>query len=199
MARSESARTALLDAAERLFAEQGIAPVSDRKVAEAAGNSNHSAVGYYFEGRRGLLSALVARHAEPLEERRLALFARSDSVLGDIRSLVVPHVELLATLPRPSWRARFLQRALHDPTAESLVREASPSVVAVGRSVVSRLEHLDREVVAGRARLTAHIVSTACAQVEAQDAEVPRWPEVGDFLADAIAGMLQAPITRTGN
>ena len=59
MGRSEAARNALLDAAERLFAESGVAQVSDRRVAEAAGNTNHSAVRYYFGGREGLLKAMV--------------------------------------------------------------------------------------------------------------------------------------------
>jgi AcrR family transcriptional regulator len=201
MARSEAARTALLDAAERLFAEHGIAPVSDRRVAEAAGNSNHSAVGYYFEGRPGLLRALITRHAAPLEARRLDAFEGSDSLLGDVRSLVIPHVDLLASLPQPSWRARFLHRAAHDPSVEDLMRESARSVTVVAHSVVARLDHLDREVVAGRVRLTAHMVSTACAEVETraqQDGQEPRWAAVGNFLADAIAGMLQAPITRNG-
>ncbi|MGC5309566.1 hypothetical protein [Micromonospora zamorensis] len=29
-----------------------------------------------------------------------------------------------------------------------------------------------------------------------RNGEDPRWPEVGDFLVDAITGMLSAPISR---
>lgn len=90
---------ALLDAAERLFAEAGIAQVSDRRVAEAAGNTNHSAVRYYFGGREGLLRALIARHAAAVEEPRRAMSESSGSVLDDIRSLVVPTTTVLAALP----------------------------------------------------------------------------------------------------
>ncbi|MFI6226949.1 TetR family transcriptional regulator [Micromonospora echinospora] len=202
MTPAEPARTALLDAAERLFAVSGIAQVSDRKVAEAAGNSNHSAVRYYFGGREGLLRALIVRHASALEEPRRALFDRSDSVLGDVRSLVVPTMEALAALPQPTWRARFLAQALHDPATRAVMietAEATPTATLVLRSLACRLQHLEPGVVTARAGLITRIVATAAAEVETRaerDGTDPRWPSVGDFLCDAIAGMLVAPITR---
>ncbi|NBE79995.1 TetR/AcrR family transcriptional regulator [Micromonospora rubida] len=205
MARSEAARTALLDAAERLFAEAGIAQVSDRKVAEAAGNTNHSAVHYYFGGREGLLRALIMRHGTALEEPRRAMFARSDSVLDDVRSLVMPSMDSLAALPRPSWRARFLSQAINDPATATLMRESTesvPTATLIARSVASRLAHLDQGVVTARASLIALIVATACAEVEARaerDGQDPRWHSVGDFLSDAITGMLLAPISQAGS
>ncbi|MGW0433278.1 TetR/AcrR family transcriptional regulator [Micromonospora sp. NPDC003197] len=204
MARSEAARTALLDAAERLFAESGIAQVSDRKVAEAAGNTNHSAVRYYFGGREGLLRALIERQMVLLEEPRRAMFEHSDSVLGDVRSLVVPATDALAELPPPTWRARFLAQAFSDPTAAVLMRQAAastPTATLIARSLASRLAHLDPGVVAARASLITRIAAWACAEVEAraeQDGKDPRWHSVGDFLADAIAGMLAAPISKSG-
>ncbi|MCZ2811918.1 TetR family transcriptional regulator [Modestobacter sp. VKM Ac-2979] len=201
MARSDAARAALLDAAERLFAESGIAQVSDRKVAESAGNTNHSAVRYYFGGREGLLQALITRHLVALEPPRRAMFAGSDSVLGDVRSLVVPFTDALGALPQPSSRARFLAQALHDPMAAGLLgrsTDLAPSASAITRSVVARLDHLDQDVVVGRARLMTRIVSTTCADVERlsdHEGAAPSWQAVGDFLADAIAGMLSAPVT----
>lgn len=201
MARSDAARAALLDAAERLFAESGIAQVSDRRIAEVAGNTNHSAVRYYFNGREGLLRALITRHLTALEEPRRVMSSHSDSLLGDVRSLVVPFTDALAALPQPSSRARFLAQALHDPTAAGLLRESAdlaPSASAITHSVVARLHHLGRGVVTGRARLMTRIVSTTCADVETlseRDGATPSWQAVGDFLADAIAGMLSAPVT----
>ncbi|MGC4807907.1 TetR/AcrR family transcriptional regulator [Micromonospora sp. DT233] len=204
MARSAAARSALLDAAERLFAESGIAQVSDRRVAEAAGNTNHSAVHYYFGGREGLLTALITRHQDALEEPRRALFARSDSVLDDVRSLVMPYMDALASLPRPSWRARFLNQAINDPATAALMRRSAgsaPTAASIARSVAARLGHLDPGVIAGRASLITLIVATACAEVEARierDGQDPRWQSVGDFLSDAITGMLLAPISQAG-
>jgi AcrR family transcriptional regulator len=202
MARSERARTALLDAAERLFAQQGIAQVSDRKVAEAAGNSNHSAVGYHFGGREGLLRALAERHLAEVEEHSRAMFAEgSASLLDDVRSLVVPVTEVLAALPRPTWRARFVGLALHDPSVSPLMRGTSgiaPTTARIGRSVGARLGHLDPAVVRGRTRLMTSLVGSACAEIEERaerDGTEPDWPAVGDFLSDAITGMLLAPVS----
>jgi AcrR family transcriptional regulator len=201
MARSDSARTALLDAAERLFAQSGIAQVSDRKVAEAAGNTNHSAVGYYFSGRAGLLHALISRYLLVLEEPRQAMLERSDSLLDDVRSLVVPITDALAALPQPTWRARFMNQALHDPSAVKLLhgtRDSASVAADVIRSMVGRLGHLPREVITGRAALMTHIITSTCAEVEERgqrDEQVPSWSVVGDFLCDAIAGMLIAPVS----
>ncbi|MCD4532826.1 TetR family transcriptional regulator [Nocardioides sp. cx-169] len=195
-------RQPLLDAAERLFAARGISTVSDRQVAEAAHNSNHSAVRYYFGGRTGLLEALLDRHAASVEPAQQRMFAQSDSLLGDVRALVIPVTDALDELPFPSYRARFLRQAMHDPTTAELMRDrerfaASTRIVA---SAAERLASVDPRVIRGRARLTAHVVSTACAQIE-EDAERtgerPRWSEVGAFLCDAVAGMLQAPVSTT--
>ncbi|MCY1136584.1 helix-turn-helix domain containing protein [Actinoplanes sp. Pm04-4] len=204
MARSESARTALLDAAERLFAESGTAPVSDRRVGEAAGNANHSAVRYHFGGRDGLLRALISRHLDAVLEHRPAKTAKTESVLEDVRSFVMPSMQVLAALPRPSWRARFLGQALHDPAALPLIVELSddrPDQLRIRRSMVTHLKHLDRTVVAGRTRLITRIITSTAADVEGRaerDGSDPQWLAVGDFLADAIAGMLTAPVTPTG-
>ncbi len=195
------ARVPLLDAAERLFAERGIATVSDRQVAEGAGNSNHSAVRYYFGGRTGLVEALLERHRAAVEPAQQRMFAQSDSLLGDVRALVIPLTDSFAELPTPSWRARFLQQALSDPTTTELMRAGTGRFPTSGRIVVSaaeRLAHLDRGVVEARARLTAHVVITACAEIEERaqvSGEPPPWRAAGTFLCDAVGGLLQAPVT----
>lgn len=201
MSRSTAARTALLDAAEFLFADEGIATVSDRRIAEKAGNTNHSAVRYYFGGRTGLLQALINRHLVDLEEPRRELFARSESLLGDVRSLVLPATDALADLPTPSRRARFIQQAMYDPAALPLWIEAESSAqtaVLITRSMVARLGHLPAGIVTGRAALMTRTITMACAEVEArteQDGTAPRWHAVGDFLSDALTGMLAAPVS----
>lgn len=200
MARADG-RQALLDAAERLFAEHGIHPVSDRQIAEAAGNSNHSAVRYHFGGRPGLLQALVERHQQAVEPERQRLFAASDSLLGDVRALVLPLTTSLTALPTPSWRARFLDQALHDPGTVATLHEVGLGDSVTGllaRSVVGRLASLDQQIVMARVRLAGHILSTACAEIEERaerSGEPASWTEAGVFLCDAVAGMLQAPVT----
>lgn len=208
MAKSDRARTALLDAAEHLFAESGIAQASDRRIAETAGNNNHSAVGYYFGGRRGLLRALLTRHLTGLDTARREMFATSDSLLDDIRSLVVPGTDALAELAeragpgQPTWRARFVRAALHDPDAAEIMRslgDEAPAAGAVVRSIAARIGHLPANIVRGRATLMTHIITTTCADNEeraARTGTAPQWRATGDFLSDAITGMLLGPVSR---
>jgi AcrR family transcriptional regulator len=193
-----------MDAAERLFAEHGIATVSDRNVAAAAQNTNNSAVAYYFGGRPGLLRAMVDRHLEALEAPRRELFAQSDSLLGDVKALVVPVTDSLAGLPQPTWRARFLGQAIHDPSTAQLLRdsaEQAPTAAEVFASLVSRLHALgtlDHDETAARVSLMTHVVVSACADIERRShahRRPARWSEAGRFLSDAIAGMLTGPVT----
>src|SRR5918994_2862767 len=73
MARGEQTRHAILDAAERLIAEQGVR-VPLRDIALAAGQRNNSAVNYHLRNRQDLIDAIVVRRLEPMEyERRLLL------------------------------------------------------------------------------------------------------------------------------
>ena len=193
-------RTRLLDTAERLFAEHGIANVSDRRVAEEAGSTNHSAVGYHFGGRRGLLRALVDRNVAALEDDRRRLFERSDSVLGDVYAMVLPFTTALGRLPVTSWRARFWDHALHEPSVRDVVHEAvaeAPTGHLVFRSVVARLDGVPHDVAEGRARLMTLIITSTCSEVEgkaARTGEPAPWDQIGGFLADALTGLLQAPV-----
>lgn len=59
----DATRAVLLDAAVRLFAEQGIEAVSVRAVNRAAGVAP-AAVHYHFGSKAALLDAVVARHGE---------------------------------------------------------------------------------------------------------------------------------------
>lgn len=194
------ASDALLDAAERLFAENGLATVSDRKVAEAAGNSNHSAVRYYFGGRQGLVEALVRRYEEVVAPRRRELQGEAKTLLDELRAMVVPQVEMLAAVGVPSWRARFLAMAYADPLGIEVIRALGHDPVT-GRSVFEavrrHLDHLDPEVVTGRALLMGHMLISTCAGLEQREADgdAVEWEVVGWFLCDAMAGMLQAPVS----
>ena len=68
-------RAALLDEAERLFAERGIWSVTNREITEAAGQRNVSALNYHFGSRSALLAAVLGRHGAELEANRAELLA----------------------------------------------------------------------------------------------------------------------------
>src|SRR5712691_11826236 len=70
----EAARTALLDAAERLLIEVGHAGITTRKLAFEAG-VNHGLVHYYFGSVEELLVQAMERFTDRLMERQEALYA----------------------------------------------------------------------------------------------------------------------------
>ena len=57
---TRSTRDLLLDTAERLYAERGLAQVSNRQIAEAAGQANNSVVAYHVGTKADLVAALAS-------------------------------------------------------------------------------------------------------------------------------------------
>jgi AcrR family transcriptional regulator len=66
----------ILDAAERLIAEQGYAATSLRQIIAEAG-VNLASVHYHFGSKEDLLNELVARKANPVNEKRLEMLERA--------------------------------------------------------------------------------------------------------------------------
>jgi AcrR family transcriptional regulator len=64
-------RERLLDTAEQLFAEEGIARTSLRAITLAAG-VNVAAIHYHFGSKEALLQSVFARHLAPVNRERLA-------------------------------------------------------------------------------------------------------------------------------
>jgi AcrR family transcriptional regulator len=82
--KEESAKTIserLLDAAEHLFARQGIRGTSLREITEKAG-SNVAAVNYYFRSKEALVEAVYERSFRPLNDERLRLLTRAETEAG---------------------------------------------------------------------------------------------------------------------
>jgi AcrR family transcriptional regulator len=68
----DSSRQKIFASAERLFADRGFSGVSVRDIANDAG-VNPALVGYYFGGKKGLLSEVYTRHCMPLNQERMRL------------------------------------------------------------------------------------------------------------------------------
>lgn len=93
--RSNDTRTALIDAAEELFASQGVEGPSLREINRAAGQRNTTALQYHFGDRKGLLIAVLQRHALDVANRRRALLdlwqqGAERSLRGLVNALVLP-------------------------------------------------------------------------------------------------------------
>ncbi|MFD1192535.1 MULTISPECIES: TetR/AcrR family transcriptional regulator [Phenylobacterium] len=68
--------------ARRLFAERGVDGVTVRQIAEAAGQKNHAAVGYYFGSKEALIRELVVDGARLIDEARNAWLDRLEAQGG---------------------------------------------------------------------------------------------------------------------
>ncbi|MFD4295475.1 TetR/AcrR family transcriptional regulator [Rhodococcus sp. NPDC058505] len=203
--KSEQARTALMDAAEELFGRYGIDQISSRRIAEQAGNSNHSAVAYHFGDRDGLIRALFDRQAASTGALRTAMLhdIGTDGSLTDyLRCMILPATQAFSLLPPPSWRARFINQARHNPTAAALFAQRAASISAESERIralaMTHLGHLDREVMVGRAWILSRMIFDVCAEYESGIAAGNRpadWAALGNFLTDAAAGLLGAPVS----
>jgi AcrR family transcriptional regulator len=70
----------ILDAAERLFAQQGL-DVSIRQITDDAG-VNLAAVNYHFQSKEALIDAVIARRFEPVTERRFEMLNQLEAAAG---------------------------------------------------------------------------------------------------------------------
>lgn len=100
--RSDAAATVddLLDAAERMFADRGVANVALTQIVAASGQKNRSALHYHFGSRGGVLAAVMDRRLAPINARRMALLEALpvgapaiEIVRVDIDALVLTAVE----------------------------------------------------------------------------------------------------------
>lgn len=114
------ARTRLLDAAERLFADHGFNGVSTRRLSEAA-NVNQGSIPYYFGTKHGLFREVFVRRIAGVQEER---HARMQALMAASPKPDV--VDVLKALLEPAFRhsrdsehfRRLAGRVATDPTPE---------------------------------------------------------------------------------
>lgn len=144
---AEATKLALIESAERLFAERGIEGVSLRDVSAAAGQRNHNAAQYHFGDRLGLVAAVYENRMQVVETRRAALLAdvADDDVRGLVAAIVVPLVQVVAE--SDAWYARFQARLRWEPTSwEALQRVTAGSSFTAAMRQLNRVLDLPRPV-----------------------------------------------------
>jgi AcrR family transcriptional regulator len=205
--RAGTTREAILAAAERLFAEQGVAAVSNRQISEAAGQGNNTAVGYHFGSKTDLIRAVIRLHTTGMDEirqRLLAGCADSTELRDWIVCTVRPVTDHLAALGTPSWYARFTAQLMTDPRLRAVLLDDAhdaPTIKACVDGVNRLLTDLPPRVRAERNDMIRALVVHTCAERERTLAEGatplrPTWETTANDLVDAIHGLLLAPVTR---
>lgn len=119
-------RTAILDAAERLFHERGVSRTSLQHVAQAAGVTR-GAVYWHFEDKADLFNAMMERVRLPLEEAAVRLDnCDAGEPLQQLRQLLVS----------------VLQRVDGDPQSRRVFEIATHKVEYVDELVAVQTRHL---------------------------------------------------------
>ncbi|OZM69971.1 TetR family transcriptional regulator [Amycolatopsis antarctica] len=204
--RVAATRDLILSNAERLFAEHGVAAVSNRQVSEAAGQGNNTAVGYHFGTKADLVRAIVRKHTEQVELLRARMVAgtgESDEVRDWVACMVRPLAQHLADLESPTWFGRFSAQAMTDPAyREIMVVESlgSPALLRTAEELDRCLPDLPPAVRRERRDMARLLMVHMVAEREralAEGGPTPRdsWQRAATGLIDAITGLWLAPVT----
>jgi AcrR family transcriptional regulator len=177
--RADGTRLAIIECAERLYAERGVNGVSLREIGAAAGQRNTGAVRYHFGSKAGLLSAVFEHRmteANTLRERMLDeadAAGRGMEQRTLVEALVLPLAALLGEPGRPSWYARFLAQTAIDPQLANAVgyRPGTPwtsGAVKAEQRILSSLHQLPAHLRRQRFLLLVGFFTHALADWEAQ-------------------------------
>ena len=99
----EDVRSALLDAATKLFLKHGFERVSARQIAAAAGTTP-AMIHYYFDNKLGLFRAMLERAIAPVRQL-LSGAATADAAMLEPAALVGLHMRTVAANP---WIPTFI-------------------------------------------------------------------------------------------
>jgi len=151
---AEQTQGRLLDAAEALFAEQGLAGPSLRAITAAA-DVNLAAVNYHFQSKEGLIAAVFERRIGPLNCERLELLdkalatarSRPPELEMILRSFLAPALRLRASRePGAVYFIRLLGRVFCDPNEikVQVLRQFQPTAERFVEAISLALPDLPR-------------------------------------------------------
>jgi AcrR family transcriptional regulator len=204
--RSAATRERILDAAERLFAEHGVYAVSNRAVAEAAGQGNNAVVGYHFGTKADLVRALIRRHTaemDTIRERMVAAVGERPGVRDWVDCLVLPIAEHLEALGSPTWYARFGAQLMTDPSLHEMMATEALNSAALHRvldGLNACLPSLPPDIRRERSDicrllLVHHFAERERALAEGHPTPRASWTDAATGLVDAIVGVWTSPVT----
>lgn len=133
-------RERLLDAAEQLFAENGIGSTSLRAITAAA-EANLASVHYHFGSKEALLVEVFARRIEPVNQRRFELLDEAmadtpDDLDAIVRAFVTPALQLLN---RPEMGGRHFTQLMGRLYSEPI--EIKSKILHMFEDVATRFTH----------------------------------------------------------
>ena len=145
---SDQTRTAILAAAERLYADRGFGDVTLRDIVAEA-NVNLAAVNYHFGSKDELIAELFVTRSLALNRERLREL-RAAEERGNGRAAVA---DILRALVGPSLRGCIGPERDRSTAARFMIRASIESVPPIRRIRNREIDHLRKFVVALRRTL----------------------------------------------
>jgi AcrR family transcriptional regulator len=197
------AARSMIDAAERLVAEQGLAALTVQAVQREANQRNKSAVQYHFGGRQGLVTAVLADRMVGTEMRRTSMLLdlpEGASTRRLVEVLVLPVIESVLEHDHSYW-ARFLIQTLSDPALGLAALEAvdTRALDATQARLRQRLPNLPESLRALRVQSTLGHAVLVLAAYEAGALPQLGKDELTTEIVDTCHGLLGAPSTLPAN
>jgi AcrR family transcriptional regulator len=193
---------ALIHAAERLFAEHGIAGVSLRQINQAANQKNISAAHYHFGSRDGLIHAVLAHRWPALDRRRREVLDHS-AERRDLRFyvelLIASMAEELRPRPEGNHYLRFVQQYERYKGDYEFAKSITPASVEIYAQIEAMISYLPEPVRRVRMSYLINLVLGVLATAEHRLEKGELKPhEIGlltSNLVDMTLAALEAPLS----
>ena len=148
---SDQTRSAILAAAERLYADRGFGDVTLRDIVAEA-NVNLAAVNYHFGSKDELIAELFVTRSLQLNRERL----RELRAAEDAGSGVADIADILRALVGPTLRGCLGPDNQRSVAARFMIRVSIESVPAIRRIRNREIDHLRKFIAAMRRSLPSH-------------------------------------------
>jgi AcrR family transcriptional regulator len=206
--RGQKTREHLLDTAETLFGERGVAGVSLREIRLAAGARNTAAVQFHFGNREGLYAALTERHMPGIAAIQQTLYedmiarGREKDPRTLVEVLVRPAAEYLSRGSSERAWVKIMADFGQAPNLrlKQMVVVAPPAAQKAGAELYDQLireipADLARERIVAMAQIAVHMCADRARLEDEPDGSrrhVPG-PVFVENLVDMVTGALFAP------
>ncbi len=140
---SDQTRSAILAAAERLYADRGFGDVTLRDIVAEA-NVNLAAVNYHFGSKDELIAELFVTRSLQLNSERLRELRAAEEAGGGVGDIA----EILRALVGPTLRGCLGPDTQHSTAARFMIRVNIESVPAIRRIRNREIDHLRKFIAA---------------------------------------------------